>query len=108
MANETKKANEPLIQPGQQVDEANNATTNKPLIRQDQQVDEANEAIDAIEANEADDANNEAKVDEADEASEVDKAVATDAVNKASGPANMADDLTNGAKDVSEANKPMI
>ena len=41
VANETKKANEPLIRPGQQVDEANNATTNEPLIRRDQQVEEA-------------------------------------------------------------------
>jgi hypothetical protein len=47
-------------------------------------------------------------IQQSDKATKVDKAVATDAVDKASGPANMADDLTNDNNNVSEANKPMI
>ena len=41
IANETEKANEPLVRQGQQVNEANNATADNPLIQRDQQVEEA-------------------------------------------------------------------
>jgi len=76
VANETKKANEPLVRRGQQIDEANNATANKPLIQRDQQVEEAvvvNDDDGTAEANDVTD-----MADELDELDEADGADISD------------------------------
>jgi hypothetical protein len=77
VTNETKKANEPLVGQGQQVDEANNATADKPLIQQDQQVEEAvvvNDDDGTAEANDV--------TDTADELDDLDEADGADISNE--------------------------